>query len=202
MSELRIRAMVLETLSSAVHILPSEAADWYQSMLAEAEETNGPLEFLSWISGALSTTCALALRHVLRPRRVTRPLAATLVALYFACFSTFVLVRLGAEILRGHIPLLLGHTWISVVRCSALVLASLAIALGTWLCRNRGRYLAVFFAGAHLVGVLVEASSAENGLVTLAKVCADLAIILAMSNRHVRTAFQPSASEETGHEHE
>lgn len=201
MSELRIRAMVLDTLSSAAGILPSETADWYQAMLAEAEETGGLWEFLSWIAGALTTTCVLALRQVLRPSSTPRPLAATLVAFYFACFSSFALLRLGGEILTGRIPLLMGHTWISVLRCFAVVLASLAIAIATWSCRNQARHLAVLFAAVHLVGVLVEVSAAQNELITLTKVCADLAVILAMRSRHIRSAFHPPGSTGAGHAH-
>ncbi len=190
MQRQRIQFTVVHALSAVLGKLPSELSEWTEAMLLEADETRGIGEFLSWISGVLTTTFRMLVGYAFHAGWANRPLLATCSALYFGGLASFVFVRLMLELATANIPLLWGSMWMSAARCVALAVVCLAAAIGIWCRRNYARYLAIGVAAAQLLATLVTISPQEDAPLTFVKLCTDLAIIVMMTHRSVRTAFR------------
>jgi hypothetical protein len=188
MEQQRIQITVVRSLSPFLGKLPSEISQWAQAMLLEASETDSMGEFVMWLFGMLTTTVRLLVSYALDIGRLSRSLAVTCSAFYFGCLASFVLCRLIVEILSAKVPLLWGSMWISAGRCAVLTATCLAAAVGIWCRRDSARYLAIGVAGAQLLATVSTTDLRE--VLTFVKLCADIAIIVMMTQLKLRTGFR------------
>jgi hypothetical protein len=126
-------------------------SEWIEAMRAEADESRGVFERMSWRFGILTTTCRLLMTHAIRVTTPTRPGAAACTSVYFAGFSVFAAARLALEISTNHVPPLWGHVWMSIARCLGLAVGSSFATMALWHRCRIGRPLAIAFAVVQLV---------------------------------------------------
>lgn len=190
----RIQIIVVRSLSSVCGKLPSEIAEWTRAMLFEATETDNAGDFVLWIVGVLITIFRMLVTYALHTV-AARPLVATCCAFYFGCLAVFVFFRLMLETLSAKIPLLWGSMWLSAGRCAALTVGCLVVAIGIWYRRNSARYLAIGVAAVQLLTTISTINPGENTTLDFVKLSIDVAIIVLMGQRKLRTAFRTGPPE-------
>lgn len=125
-------------------------------------------------------------------RRMKRPLAVTLVSLYYAGFSGVLVGLLVWQVASGKVHSRWSDAAFPLAFALMLAIIPGVIALGLWVMDNAARFAAILVAIVHGIATLHWAAHPLFGWQWLPplRIAIDVAIIVALSQPSMRRAFR------------